>query len=74
MRYLRVDPRAVQDNQLDGGDRPTIVVVDADGTQHPCREARIDGPSVLRYDRSMGPLVGARVFIETDSDVIIDAA
>lgn len=66
--YIFVLPAAIEANAADGGDRPTIQVKDDDGLRM-CREVYIHGPSKVVYDLKGKETVGARVWIETDSEV-----
>lgn len=65
-----VSPPNIQANEEDGGDRPTMAVGYSKDTMVMCKEVVINGPSRVVYNPKGRETIGARVYIETDAEVI----
>ena len=68
--YVHVNQHKIRANKKHGTDDPVITIKKGRSNTY-CHEARINGPSFLRYGGNNKPILpcGARVVIETESDV-----
>lgn len=70
--YIHVNQHKIRANKKHGTDEPVITIKRGKSNTY-CHEVSIKGPSVLRYSGNGKPILscGARVVIETESDVEI---
>jgi|TARA_B100000035_G_C21020608_1_gene563918 hypothetical protein len=70
--YIHVNQHKIRANKKHGTDEPVITIKRGKSNTY-CHEVSINGPSVLRYSGNGKPILscGARVVIETESDVEI---
>jgi hypothetical protein len=68
--YVHVNQHKIRSNKKNGSDEPVITIKKGRSNTY-CHEAKINGPSILRYSGNGKPLLscGARVVIETEHDV-----
>ena len=68
--YIHVNQHKIRSNKKHGTNEPVITVKRGKENTY-CHEVRILGDSVVRYGGSEKPILscGARVVIETDSEV-----
>lgn len=71
-KYIHVNQHKIRANLKHGTDEPVITVKEGKSNKY-CHDVEILGPSVVRYSENGKPILscGARVVIETESDVIM---
>ena len=71
--YIHVNQHKMRANKKPGTNEPVITVKQGRKNTY-CHSVEVMGPSVVRYGGNEKPLLscGARVVIETESDLIID--
>ena len=69
--YIHVNQHVIRANKKHGKDDPCITVKRGKTNTY-CHEVEVHGPSKVRYDGGEKPILscGARVVIETNSDVV----
>ena len=71
IKRIHVDQHVIKRNAKHGTDDPPISVKTYKNN-HKCREVSIEGPSTLVYRPDKPLSCGARLWIETEADVIVD--
>lgn len=71
-KYIHVNQHVIRANKKNGKDDPVITIKQGSKNTY-CHEVEIKGPSRVMYGGNDKPLLncGARVVIETESDVEI---
>lgn len=71
-KYIHVNQHVIRSNKKHGKDDPVITIKQGSKNMY-CHEVEIKGPSRVMYGGNNKPLLncGARVIIETESDVEI---
>lgn len=70
-KRIHVNQHNIRANKKDGGDRPVLTVKTYKSNTYG-HEVEILGPSKLVYSPEKPLSCGARVWIETEADVLID--
>ena len=70
MTRIHVNQHVIRDNLRYGRDNPPISVIEGRRTTH-CRRVEIEGPSEIVYSPEAPLKCGARVWIETESPVML---
>ena len=71
--YIHVNQHKIRANKKHGTNEPVITIKEGRNNTY-CHTVEILGPSKIRYGGNEKPILscGARVVIETESDLIID--
>lgn len=71
-KYIHVNQHVIRSNKKNGENEPVITIKEG-RTNTYCHAVEIKGPSVVKYGGNEKPLLpcGARVVIETESDIEI---
>ena len=71
-KYIHVNQHKIRANKKHGTNEPVITIKHGKTNTY-CHEVKINGDSVIRYGGNDKPLLpcGARVVIQTDSDINI---
>lgn len=74
MKYIHVNQHKIRANKKHGTNEPVITIKEGRKNTY-CHSVAIHGPSKVSYGGNDKPLLscGARVVIETDADIEIDA-
>ena len=72
-KYIHVNQHKIRANKKHGTNEPVITIKEGKNNTY-CHTVEILGPSKIRYGGNEKPILscGARVVIETESDLIID--
>jgi len=72
-KYIHVNQHKIRANKKHGTNEPVITIKEGRKNTY-CHTVEILGPSKIRYGGNEKPILscGARVVIETESDLIID--
>ena len=72
-KYIHVNQHKIRANKKHGTNEPVITIKEGRNNTY-CHTVEILGPSKIRYGGNEKPILscGARVVIETESDLIID--
>ena len=72
-KYIHVNQHKIRANKKHGSNEPVITIKEGRNNTY-CHTVEILGPSKIRYGGNEKPILscGARVVIETESDLIID--
>ena len=72
-KYIHVNQHKIRANKKHGTNEPVITIKEGRNNTY-CHKVEILGPSKIRYGGNEKPILscGARVVIETESDLIID--
>ena len=72
-KYIHVNQHKISANKKHGTNEPVITIKEGRNNTY-CHTVEILGPSKIRYGGNEKPILscGARVVIETESDLIID--
>ena len=72
-KYIHVNQHKIRANKKHGTNEPVITIKEGRKNTY-CHTVEILGPSKVSYGGNVKPLLscGARVVIETESDLIID--
>ena len=72
-KYIHVNQHKIRANKKHGTNDPVITIKEGRNNTY-CHTVEILGPSKIRYGGNEKPILscGARVVIETESDLIID--
>ena len=71
IKRIHVNRHHVRKNRVEDADLPVLSVATYKGTQQ-CNHVHIEGPSTVMYRPEKPLKCGARVWIETKHDVVID--
>ena len=72
--YIRVDANIMTANYKNGTRLPCVVVREESGRKWHCQKAHGSGPFSVLYEPDDPLSCGARCWIETDSEVVMEGA
>lgn len=71
-KFIRVDAVTMTDNLRNGTHNPPVIVRENGGRVWRCQNARILGPSSVRYRPEKPLSCGAKCWIETESEIVME--